>query len=127
MGVSHGDPGAAPLTVAEKIAVVDQAQRTFGASVAAALWRELGLPGVDHHALLEARFVEQCVLRNTYGRVPAAALHDAYRSWCQAAGCDPLTVNAFSRAMRQLGLERMKSNGGRIVYRHVALRRRTAP
>ena len=113
-----------PLVVSDWILVIGAAERLFGRLAAVALWHESPLPRIDRLPLLEMRFFEERVVQKTYGSILAEHLFEAYVEWCLESGCEPLTASGFGRAMTKLGVQRRKSS--RIIYQHIALRRRWA-
>jgi putative DNA primase/helicase len=95
------------------------------------LWRESGLEvpeavrlATDEYRTdqdLVGQFLAAAVVRtsNPESHVTSAQLWHAYQKWCQENAVDPMSRNAFGRALNTHGLKRGKSSN--IVYRGIVL------
>lgn len=65
-------------------------------------------------------FLEECTTRTPDARTLSAELFSAYRAWCIESGERSWTQRAFTAALQERGLDRVKSNGS-MVYRGLGL------
>lgn len=113
-----------------KLDHVHYALRCFGALVARAVWKELGLVWVPEMEVMgherptadmqAARFCDTRLERRPGIMTPAQTIYSTYRDWCAAQGESPLGDSAFGKVMTRLGFDKVKSN--RIYYRGVVVK-----
>ena len=68
------------------------------------------------------RFLDECcqVTGNPQIKVEARQVRSAYQAWCQGEGLTPVTVTSFGLALRQVGVDQVRSHGRRF-YMGLAL------
>lgn len=64
------------------------------------------------------RFLDDCCERGPSCSAPGAALYAAYEEWCRVAGEDPMTKNAFGRALRERGFRSEKRGHSNVRVWH---------
>ncbi|CAM5538190.1 hypothetical protein ATER59S_04280 [Aquamicrobium terrae] len=115
--------------VGRKLALVAEAKSLFGTRAARKLWRDLGLPDVQHDQRRTGssvmlghfqRFLSACTIADTSAEITARDLRSRYDRWRVSAGAPELSSVWFGRLARDCGLDRRKS--GSIIYIGVGLR-----
>ena len=67
-------------------------------------------------------FREACCVEGQKLSVPARVLYQGYRKWAEEAGERPMTETMFGLRMTELGLEKDRDAGNRVIYIGIALR-----
>jgi putative DNA primase/helicase len=105
------------------------------AAQGALLWQACGLVNCDavtvatqqyrEESDLIGQFMAECADRMTVGKVATHDLYQAYENWCREMNEKPITANALTRRLAEMGIERSRDYQGRF-YKGLALKDKEA-
>ena len=108
-------------SVADRVALVTEARKLFGAHAARRLWFRLGLPFPDvgksapPSAPEIEEFLSTVLVCDPFGEIAAAEAYEAFASWARRSGKPVTTLTVFGRVMRSAGLACRRSSGVRYT------------
>jgi len=94
---------------------------TMLSTSSASIARGSGTGGVKMREGSPSEFVDTAVVEEKGSSITGAALYAAYQRWCQELLYTPINNTAFGIAVKSLGLRKVRTGKGVIVYSDISL------